>query len=84
MHHVIKMSFTKPSQCATRMLFPLTIQILHNDPSKYGCSPTIFTFADLHPRQSSIMGISPLFTFAKSSEKVVVLVTACYSSKRRE
>jgi len=45
----------------------LTIQFLHNEPSKYGCCPTISVFEDMQPRQISSMSISPSFILFKSS-----------------
>ena len=51
----------------------LTIQFLHNEPSKYGCCPTISLFEDLQPRQIFSMSISPSFTLFKSSAIVMFL-----------
>jgi hypothetical protein len=53
----------------------LTIQLLHNEPLKYGCCPTIFMFEDIQPRQIISMSIVPSFTLFKSSGIVMFYST---------
>jgi hypothetical protein len=63
--------------------FSFSTQFLHNEPSEYGCCPTISVFEDMQPMQIFSMSISPSFTLFKSKTKTPRLTDGAFGIMKK-